>query len=323
MDRLVDARDLGLLLTLDALLQEVSVTRAARRLGLSTPGTSHALARIRRRLGDPILVRAGRQMVLTPRAERLRPHVRSLVEEASRVLRPPGPFVPRTLAHTFTVFATDHALLVLGRAVDRLVRTEAPQVSLRFLPAVADDWLALREGSADLSVRLPELVPPEFRSRPLLTEPFVCVVRRGHPRVRSRLTLAQYLGLEHLVVAPDGKAGQVDEVLAARGLERRIRRTLPCMDVALRIVAETDYVLTVSGSAATAAAVALDLRILPPPLALEPTALQLLWHPRLDNEPANAWLRDVFVRAAESTSPAASSKAAARVVAARTSKRKR
>ena len=319
----MDARDLGLLLTLDALLQEVSVTRAARRLGLSTPGASHALARLRTRLGDPILVRAGRQMVLTPRAEQLRPHVRSLVEEASRVLRRPGPFVPRTLAHTFTVFATDHVLLVLGGAVDRLVRTEAPQVSLRFLPAIAADWLALRDGSADLSVRLPGLVPSEFRSRPLLTEPFVCVARRGNPRVRSRLTLAQYLGLDHLVVAADGKAGQVDEVLAARGHERRIRRTLPFVDAALRIVAETDYVLTVSRSAATAAAVALNLRILPSPLAIEATTVQLLWHPRLDNEPANAWLRDVFVRAAKSTSPAANSRAAARVAAARTSKRKR
>jgi DNA-binding transcriptional LysR family regulator len=318
----MEARDLSLLLTLDALLQEVSVTRAARRLGLSTPGTSHALARIRTRLGDQILVRVGRQMMLTPRGEQLRPHVRSLVEDASRVLRPPGPFAPRTLARSFTVFATDHALLVLGGAVDRLVRAEAPQVSLRFLPAAADDWMALRDGSADLSVCLPGFARAEFRTRLLLTEPFVCVVRRGHPRVRTRLTLTQYLGLDHLVVAPLGRPGQVDELLAARGHERRVRRTLPYLDAALRVVAETDYVLTVPGIAARAAAKALDLRVLPPPLALEPDAVQLLWHPRLDDEPANAWLREVFVRAAASLATAAPSRVGS-ASAARGSRRKR
>jgi DNA-binding transcriptional LysR family regulator len=319
----LDGRDLGLLLTLDALLQEVSVTRAARRLGLSTPGCSHALARIRRRLGDPILVRAGRRMALTPRGEQLRPHVRSLVEQASRVLRTPGPFVPGTLARPFTVFVTDHALLVLGDAVDRLVRHEAPEVTLRFLPAVADDWIALRDGIGDLSVGLPGPFPPEFRARRLLSEPFVCVVRRGHPRVRSRLTLPQYLALDHLAVTASSRPCQVDAALVARGYERRVRRTLPHFGAALRMVARTDYVLTLSKSAAAMAAGTHDLRIVSIPLPLEPSAVHLLWHARLDNEPAHAWLRDVFVRAAESTAPAASSKTAAPGATARASKRKR
>src|SRR5512137_1953853 len=107
----MESRDLGLLLALDALLQESNVTRAARRLGLSTPATSHALARIRARLEDPILVRAGRRMVLTPRAELLRPRVRSLVEEATSVLAASAPFSPRDLRRTFTIFTTDHVLL--------------------------------------------------------------------------------------------------------------------------------------------------------------------------------------------------------------------
>src|SRR5512140_3370428 len=120
----MESRDLNLLLTLDALLQEANVTLAAKRLGLSTPATSHALARIRERLGDPILVRAGRTMVLTPRAEQLRPQVRSLVEDATRVLGAAVPFSPRELARTFTIFTTDHVLLVLGPALDRILRAE-------------------------------------------------------------------------------------------------------------------------------------------------------------------------------------------------------
>ena len=185
----MESRDLSLLLTLDALLQEANVTLAAKRLGLSTPAASHALARIRERLGDPILVRAGRSMVLTPRAEELRPQVRSLVEDASRVMSAAVPFSPRGLKRTFTIFTTDHVLLVLGPAVDRLLREEAPDVALRFLPSVVEDWIPLRDGVADLSVCILGHFPDEFRTRQLFTDRFVCVVRADHPRVGKRLTL--------------------------------------------------------------------------------------------------------------------------------------
>lgn len=295
----MESRELGLLLTLDALLQEGNVTRAARRLGLSTPAASHALARVRARLGDPLLVRSGRSMALTPRAEELRPLVRSLVEDATRVLSPPGPFEPRALRRTFTVFATDHALLVLWPAIDCIVRAEAPQVSLRFLPSVVDDWTALRDGTADLSVCLPGLFPPEFRTRALLTERFVCVVRKDHPRVARRLSLDAYLALEHVVVAPLGRPSHVDHVLAQSGRERTIRAVVPYFGAALHLVAATDYVLTVSETAARAVAGLLPLRIVEPPLALPSYSVNLLWHPRLDNEPASEWLRGVFVRAAQ------------------------
>jgi len=300
----IDSRDLSLLLTLDALLQEASVTRAAHRLGLSTPATSHALARIRERLGDPLLVRAGRAMTLTPRAEALRPLVRSLVEQARLVLSQSEPFAPHTLARTFTIFATDHVLLVLGPAVDRLIKAEAPGVSLRFLPSIVDDWIPLRDGTADLSVCLPGSFPPEFRTRQLLTEQFVCVVRRDHPRVRHRLTLNAYLELEHIVVAPLGKPSQVDHVLAEHGKPRRIRHVVPYFAAALHLVTQTDAVLTISESAARSVEKALPIRVLEAPLKLPHYAVNLLWHPRLDNEPANQWLRDVFARAARQVTAA-------------------
>ena len=298
----MESRDLSLLLTLDAMLQEGNVTRAARRLGLSTPAASHALARIRARLGDPLLVRSGRSMTLTPRAEQLRPLVRSLVEEATRVLSAPGPFDAQSLKRTFTIFATDHALLVHCPAVDRLVRAEAPDVSLRFLPSVIDDWIPLRDGTGDLSVCLPGNFPPEFRTRPLLTERFVCVVRKDHPRVGRRLTLDTYLSLDHMVVAPLGKPSHVDTLLAERGQARKIRCIVPYFASALHLVAVTNYVLTVSESAARSVADTLRLRVVEPPLSLASYAVSLLWHPRLDNEPANRWLREVFVRAAGTVS---------------------
>ncbi|MFM2140824.1 MAG: hypothetical protein RLZZ25_1089 [Gemmatimonadota bacterium] len=299
----MEPRDLNLLVTLDALLQEANVTAAARRLGLSTPATSHALARIRERLRDPLLVRAGRRMVLTPRAEALRPEVRSLVEEARRVLATAVPFSPRGLERTFTIFTTDHVLLVLGPVVDRIIREEAPDVTLRYLPSVEDDWIPLRDGIADLAVCVLGHFPSEFRTRRLFTDGFTCVVRGDHPRVGRRLTLDKYLSLDHIVVSPLGRPSQVDAVLAARGHARRVRRVIPYFATALMMAARSDEVLTVSDRAALALAPTLGLRLLEPPLPLEPYPLNLLWHPRLDNEPANAWLREVFIRAAREAAP--------------------
>jgi len=303
----MESRDLSLLLTLDALLQEANVTLAARRLGLSTPATSHALARIRERLDDPLLVRAGRRMVLTPRAEELRPQVRSLVEDATRVLTAAVPFSPRELERSFTIFTTDHVLLVLGPALDRILRTESPGVSLRFLPSVMEDWIPLRDGVADLSVCILGHFPSEFRTRQLFTDRFVCVVRADHPRVGKRLTLDEYLALEHIVVSPLGRPSSVDAALAERGHARRITRVVPFFTSGLLMAATTDYVLTVSDRSALALADTLPVRILEPPLPLAPYSLNLLWHPRLENEPANRWLRDVFVRAAAEAAPEATS----------------
>lgn len=299
----MESRDLGLLLALDALLQESNVTLAGRRLGLSAPAASHALARIRERLQDPILVRAGRGMVLTPRAEQLRPKVRSLVEEASGVLEAATPFSPKGLARTFTIYTTDHVLLVLGPVVDRILRAEAPQVTLRYLPSVVDDWIPLRDGAADLSVCILGHFPQEFRTRRLFTDRFVCAVRQGHPRVGKKLTLDEYLALEHVVVAPLGRPSRVDELLEARGQRRRIRQVVPYFLAGLHAASTTDCVLTVSDRAARALAETLRLRLLPPPLPLDAYPLHLLWHPRLENEPANRWLRDVFVRAAAEAAP--------------------
>ena len=299
----MEPRDLGLLLTLDALLQESNVTMAGRRLGLSTPAASHALARIRERLGDPILVRAGRGMVLTPRAEQLRPMVRSLVEEATRVLDAATPFSPRALARTFTIYTTDHVLLVLGPVVDRILRAEAPEVTLRFLPSVVDDWIPLRDGAADLSVCILGHFPQEFRTRKLFTDRFICAVRQGHPKVGKKLTLDEYLALEHVVVAPLGRPSLVDQVLEARGQRRRIRQIVPYFLAGLHAASTTDCVLTVSDRAARALAETMRLRLLAPPLPLGSYPLHLLWHPRLENEPANRWLREVFVRAAAEAAP--------------------
>jgi len=298
----MESSDLSLLVSLDALLQEGSVTGAARRVGLSTPAMSHALARIRVRLGDPILVRSGRGMLLTPRAQLLKPQVHAVVNEARRTLEPVRPFVAQELVRTFVVHATDYVLTVLGVAVDRLLRAEAPQVCVRFVPNTPDDAAALRDQGSDLAVGIYGDLPQEMLHRRLLTDRFVCVVRKGHPALGKRFTLEQFVSHPHIQVAPRGKpGGYLDDVLRERGLTRTVARAVPYFVTALQLVAETDYLLTISERIAKRFASALSLELLEVPVKLRPYALSLVWHPRMDSDPGHRFLRDVFLRASRET----------------------
>lgn len=294
--------DLGSLATLDALLQEGSVTGAARRVGLSTPAMSHALARIRERIGDPLLVRAGRVMVLTPRAEALKPRIHTLVSEARQALAPERPFVAAELDRTFVIHASDYVLTVLGGVIDRMVREQAPGAALRFLPNTSDDARRLREGGSELAVGIYGDLPQEMRTRQLLTDRFVCVVRRDHPGgtgVGKRLGLEQFVRLAHIQVAPRGRpGGYIDDVLRDRGAVRHVARAVPFFMTALQLAAQTDYVLTIPERVATRMAESLGLRVLEAPIELRPYALGLVWHPRFDGDAGHRWLREVFTAAA-------------------------
>jgi DNA-binding transcriptional LysR family regulator len=295
----MESSDFGVLVALDALLQEASVTKAGRRLGLSTPAMSHALSRIRERLGDPILVRAGRGMVLTPRAEALKARVRSVVSDAQLALAPERPFVASELQRTFVVHASDYVLTVLGFVVDRLLSREAPGVSVRFVPNTPDDAAALRDGGSDVAVGIYGDLPQEMRSQMLLTDRFVCALRKHHPAAAKRLTLDEFVGMSHVQIAPRGlPGGYIDDVLREKGLSRRIARAVPYFATALQLTAQTDYVLTVSERIASMLGPALGLRILEAPLELRPYALSLVWHPRFDGDAGHQFLRDTFVRAA-------------------------
>ncbi len=289
--------DLASLATLDALLQTSSVTRAADRLGLSVPAVSHALARLRARLDDPLLVRAGRGMVLTPRAEALAPRVREAVAATERVFVEPAAFDPARLTRAFALSVTDYVLVVFGPVFERRVRDQAPQVDLRYLPNAVDDGERLRRGETDLAVGIYRDLPPELRTRPVITDRLVCVVRAGHP-VGDRLDLQRYVALEHMQIAPRGRpGGYVDRLLAEAGLERRVSRAVPYFQVALAMVAASDAVLTVSERIARIAAPTHGLRILEPPLDLAPFALSLVWHPRFDGDAGHRWLREQFAAA--------------------------
>lgn len=297
--------DLNALVALDALLEHASVTRAAEQAHVSKPAMSQSLSRLRARIGDPLLVRTGAHLTRTPHAERLRPRVRQIVEDAFAVLARAGDADVGDLERTFRIHATDQALAVLGTALDRLAR-RAPAVTLHFQPAQSQDAALLRDGQVDLAIGVYEdppysELPGGLRIQKLYTDRFVCVVRRGHPRVGGRLDLARFVKLDHIQITPRGRpGGYVDDMLALHGLRRRIVRAVPYFLAGLLLVASSDQVLTISERLARPLARKLGLRILAPPpeLGLEPYTTAQIWHPRSDPDAGHRWLRESVREAA-------------------------
>lgn len=295
-DRTLSAIDLNLLVVLRALLAERHVTRAASRVGLSQSATSHALARLRELLADPLLVRNGRALSLTPRAERLLPVLeRSLGDLESAVSGEPE-FEPSTARRAFTLGMADYLQALIMGPLLRNVATRAPGVDLSV--AVFPNLRELADsGAVDLVLSVPQ---PEMRGldhEPLFRDEFVCMVRHGHPQIRSAPTLETYLSQRHVVVAPGGTPGSlVDSVLSERGLKRRVALRVTNFLIAPVVVCQTDFVSTMPVRLARRLAKTYPLRLFPPPIQLPCFDYGMFWHPRLGSDPAQRWLRELLKR---------------------------
>ncbi|MET9497858.1 LysR family transcriptional regulator [Streptomyces sp. NPDC006552] len=284
--------DLNLLVALDVLLEEQSVRGAARRLHLSEPAMSRTLGRARRALGDPLLVRAGRQMVPTPYALSLRAEVGVVVERARALFAARGAEDLRSLTRTFTVHGSDSLAALLGPPLLSRAAAEAPGIRLRFLGESHLDAPVLREGTADLEVGVIDATAPEVRIEPLSVDRMLGAVRAGHPLLHGELTARRFAEeAEHLTVSRRGKLhGPVDEALAGLGLRRRVVGSVGSFPSSLFFLRETDLVGLV-GSWCLPMTDALGLVTFPVPLDLPPLPIGLAWHPRHDADPAHAWLR--------------------------------
>ncbi|GGM52860.1 LysR family transcriptional regulator [Longimycelium tulufanense] len=284
--------DLRLLVALDALLQEESVTGAAERLHLSPPAMSRTLVRIRRALGDPVLVRAGRQLVPTPRAVALRTRVHALVQEARLLLSPQGDPDLARVERSFAVVADDgYAAVMAPRIVGRLER-EAPHVTVRFLAEGHREAAPLRSGVADIEIGVIDEASPELRIESLFQDRHVGVVRADHPFATRRVTLTRFAGARHLSVSRRGRlTGPVDEQLAKHGQRRAVVASLPNYSSALLMLLTSDLVAAVPETLAVHAAEVLDLHVFELPLEIEPIDICLAWHPRHDGDSVHAWLR--------------------------------
>ena len=293
--------DANLIVALNALLQERSVTRAADRMGLGQPAMSHALARLRDQLGDPLLIRRRNSLVLTERAVSLIEPTALAVAQLERVFEPQGAFDPHTAQRRFRLFATDNLELYVLPLLCKRISAEAPGVSLhvRHLPAEWPDELAT--GGADLKLGRGYDPPSGMHRQDLLQERFACVLRRGHRAARQTLTLERYAALAHILVSPaGGERGLVDELLATRGLRRQIALTIQHFVVAPFIVARTNLALTIPQRLASMLQRSLRLVVMPMPLALQGYTLAQMWHDRTHADPAHVWLRRTIAEVCES-----------------------
>ena len=300
--------DLNLLVALDVLLAEVSAVGAARRLGLSASAMSRTLTRLRDATGDPLLVRAGRQMVLTPHAETLRQRARDAVHEAQTLLRPSTtePDFP-TLQRTFTIRANDGFVEAFGASVIGEATAHAPNVRISFTPKTEKTPSHLREGSADLEIGVLSEMGPEIRIQALFRDRFIGVVRKGHPLESEReVTAERYVAFGHVVASRRGRSsGPVDAALAALGLERKVIAVVPGFPAALAVARASDLIALVPASflaglpemhsearesAASATVFAFDL-----PVATERITVSQMWHPRVDADPIHRWLRQLVL----------------------------
>jgi DNA-binding transcriptional LysR family regulator len=291
--------DLNLLTSLDALLEERNVTRAAGRLGLTQPAVSHSLRRLRDLLGDELLVRTPHGMRPTPRALELRPAVRAALDAAEAVLQAAPAFDPRRAERRFTVAVIDQAAFqLMPQLVERLTR-EAPGVRIDVPPMLAGRFSDALAGELDLAIGVFFDSPAGIREQHLWREEFVCVVRRGSRAARGRFDLRRYLSLPHIVVTPRGGPGSpVDDALAATGQRRSVVMTTPHFLLAPQIVATTDLVWTAPGGLASAFAGQLPLTVRDVPLPLSGFDVAMRWHIRLDRDPGLAWLRTMLRAAA-------------------------
>ncbi|HLY47013.1 MAG TPA: LysR family transcriptional regulator [Stellaceae bacterium] len=298
---MVDIRavDLNLLKAFDALVRERAVTRAATRIGLSQPAMSHALARLRAVFSDELFVRTATSMEPTARAREIAPLVTTAIEHIEAALRLGGGFDPATSSAIFTAGMAEYAEIALVGRLARRFAEEAAGATLRLLPATGHQALEqLDRGEIDVAVaHLPHL-PAHLEASVLLRDPFVVVMRQGHPAANAPLTLEAYAAQTHVLVSPRGAtAGALDGILVDFGLKRRIALLVATYLAVPAALAGSDLVATVPERTARQIAGTAEIAILPLPIDFA-TTVTMAWHRRAAADPAQTWFRTLLVDAA-------------------------
>jgi len=304
--------DLNLLIALATLLDEESVAGAARRLGLSASAMSRTLARLRAATGDPLLVRAGRDMVLTPHAESIRERTRDALHEVRAVLRPSRSEPDlAVLRQTFTIRANDGFVEAFGSPLIAAATQIAPHVRLRFAAKPEKSAAHLRDGSADLEIGVLGEMGPEVRLQALFRDRFVGVVRKGHPLEQDgEITAGRYIAFGHVVASRRASAtGPVDDALARLGLARTIVAVVPGFPAALAVARTSDLIALVPASFVDAHRAHLetgagaDIYAFELPVATQTITVSQMWHPRQDVDPVHRWLRQLVLSVCRRQAP--------------------
>jgi DNA-binding transcriptional LysR family regulator len=288
--------DFNLLIALEALLSERSVTGAARRLGLSVSAMSRTLTRLREATGDRLLLQAGRTLVLTPYAEQLNQQVPALSRDIQAVLRPTDRQCdPATLERSFTIRAGEGFVDLAGAALMKRIHKAAPRVQLNFVPKVDWDAQPLRDGAIDLEIGTVKTTAPEIRTRLLFRDRYIGVCRKGHPVPDAdAMDAATYAAADHVAAS---RPTPVDAALAALGLKRKIMMTVAGYTHAMQVARHSDLLAIIPHSCLGNAfipdhAAANGLQSFELPVQTPAFNVSAIWHPRLDRDPAHVWLRN-------------------------------
>jgi DNA-binding transcriptional LysR family regulator len=284
--------DLNLLVTLDALLEEHNVTRAAARLNLSQPSISVHLAKLRDIFGDPLLLPGPRGMRPTARADALRAPLREALGALEQAIAPAGAFDPAAAEHTWRVAASDLSESIILLPLLRELRASAPNTRLAVLdkaPALLAKQAEL--GEIDLAFHISDEAPPGLRRRPLFRERYVLAGRAGHPALQSTPSLAQFCELEHVVVSPDGGGffANTDAALAAVGLQRRVVLSVPHFLFVPSVLADSELVAMLPSRLVRNQPA---LSVVEAPLEVPGYEMSMYWPERVHRDPAHRWLRE-------------------------------
>lgn len=287
--------DANLLASLDALLSEKSVTRAARRLGVGQPALSHSLSRLREHFKDELLVLKGRNYVLTSKAERLESVVANATRALAEVFEEQPSFNAATSSYRFVIACSDLFGILIMPELLRTLRSEAEHVQIEVRAMVATSQESILEGGVDLALGIFEDVPRGINQQSLYDDQAVCVVRANHERVGESLTLETYGELPHLEIAPlaDALPGMhIDRALAAVGKRRHVTLSVPYYLLVPHILEQTDHVATVSASGAEIMVKTARLRVMDPPISLPSYKYSQIWRNSHNEELAHTWLRE-------------------------------
>ena len=284
--------DINLLLTLDVLLSEHNVTRAAQRLNLSQPSVSVHLAKLRDIFGDPLLLPGPRGMRPTARADELREPLREALEALEKAVAPASAFDPAQATHTWKIAATDYGESTVVLPALSGLREQAPGTRLAIIDMLPAQLVKQAEqGVFDLALHISEDAPPELHRRPLFTERYVLAGRVGHPGLKRAPTRKQFCALEHVLVSREGGGffGVTDKALADVGLQRKVVLSVPHFLMAMSVLASTDLVAMlpsrlVRGNPA--------LQVVDAPVEVPGYEMAMFWGERSHRDPAHKWLRE-------------------------------
>jgi DNA-binding transcriptional LysR family regulator len=293
--------DVGLLLTLDALLKEQNVTHAAARLTITQSALSARLTRLRQLLNDPLFIPAasGRGMIPTPHATALQPELSRLLERLNDFINTAHRFDPATSRRVFRIAATDNPAAIIAPDLIPLIRSQAPRAQVAFtLPDKARIGDHLEQGEVDLFVGTADDAAGGLVGQTLFEDEFVTAQRRGHPHGQRDMTLDEFCQLDHLLISTAGGhfSGMIDNALAEIGRERRVSVSIQSYALAPLVLTSSDCICTLPRRFLQRFDQILDL--FKPPLSLSTFGMQMVWHPKMRTDPAHKWLRKLVMQVA-------------------------